>query len=334
MRLMAIIVLTIGLLASQPADATEIRDRHAMDASVAAAFADKDFSRLDAMADEFRRSKSRTSSGLWLLTLFYASLRAAIAPHTASDDGWTEAEHGLEQWAKAFPSSPTAHIAYGLALTEHGWFFRGNGYANDVPPDAWVPFRKYIARARDYLVAHKAEARIDPCWYETMLDIANAQGWNEEEFRRLLGEALRAEPDFYATYFAAVEYLLPKWHGDVTEVEKFASEAVLATRDIEGTAMYARIYWYASQRQFGNSIFNDSAVVWPKMKAAFDDVIKRYPDAWNTNNYARFACLAKDRSTATQLFARIGASPLAEAWNPPELFTRCRAWAMNGDHTL
>jgi hypothetical protein len=334
MKIIAAIVLAIGILASLPADATEMGERDAIKAKVVAAFADEDFSRLDAMADEFRRSKSRTSSGLWHLTLFYAGLGAAFHSHGASDEGWTEVEHSIERWAKAFPNSPTAHVAYGIALIDHGWFFRGDQYAYAVPPDAWAPFSKYIGRAHDYLLAHKTEASIDPRWYETMLIIARAQDWDEGSFRRLLDEALLAEPDFYRTYFAALEYLLPKWHGDLTKVEKLANEAVIVTRRTEGMAMYARIYWYASQTQFGNNIFSNSLVVWPKMKTGFDDIIKRYPDTWNTNNYARFACLARDRKKAKQLFPLIGASPVAEAWSPPELFTRCRSWAMKGSPAL
>jgi hypothetical protein len=334
MKIIATIVLAISVLARLPAHATEMGDRDAIKAEVVAAFTRKDFSRLDAMADEFRRNKSRTSSGLWHLTLFYAALRDAFDSYGASDESWTEVEHSIERWAKAFPNSPTTHVAYGMALIDHAWFFRGNHYADAVPPEAWAPFRHYIRRAHDYLLAHKAEASIDPRWYETMLTVARAQDWDERSFRRLVDEALLAEPDFYQTYFAALEYLLPKWHGDVAKIEKFANEAVIVTRQTEGTAMYARIYWYASQTQFGNDVFSDSLAVWPKMRTAFDDIIKRYPDAWNTNNYARFACLAKDRDKAKQLFTLIGASPIADAWEPPESFTRCRSWAMNGSPAL
>jgi hypothetical protein len=62
--------------------------------------------------------------------------------------------------------------------------------------------------------------------------------------------------------------------------------------------------------------------------------MKRYPDAWNINNYARFACLAKDRDKTRQLVALVGTSPVAEAWTPLELFARCRTWAMKGSPAL
>lgn len=334
MKIIAAMVLAIGVLARLPAHAAEIGDRDAIQTVVVDAFGAKDFARLDAMADEFRHSKSRTSSGLWHLTLFYAGLDAAFHSYGASDEGWKEVEHSIERWADASPTSPTPHVAYGMALMDHGWFFLDDRHADAVSPDALASFRQYMQRAHDYLLAHKAAASIDPHWYETMLIVARTQGWDVGPFRRLLDEALHAEPGFYQTYFVALDYLFPKSHGDVTMVEAFANEAVLLTRQTEGASMYARIYWYASQTQFGNEIFSESLADWPKMRTAFDDVLTRYPDAWNTNWYARFACLARDRDKAYQLFDRIGASPVAEAWDPPELFTRCREWAMNGRPAL
>jgi len=334
MKIIATFVLAIGVLARLPAHATEMGDRAAIEAEVVAAFGGEDFARLDAMADELRRSKSRTSSGLWHLTLFYAGLDDAFHSYGASDESWTEVERSIERWARTNPNSPTAHVAYGMALMDHAWFFLGDRNADEVPPEAWAPLRQYTQRAHDYLLAHKAEASVDPRWYETMLIIARVQRWDEGPFRRLLDEALRKEPEFYQTYFVALDYLICKCHGDVTTVETFANEAVTMTRRTDGTAMYARIYWYALQSQFGNDIFRESRADWPKMRVAFEDMLRQYPDAWNTNYYARFACLARDRDTAKQLFARIGASPVAEAWDPPELFTRCRAWAMKGSRDL
>jgi hypothetical protein len=50
---------------------------------------------------------------------------------------------------------------------------------------------------------------------------------------------------------------------------------VRKTRAIEGRGMYARIYWYVSQMQFGERLFKDTSVAWLKMKRGIDDVLKR-----------------------------------------------------------
>ena len=91
--------------------------------------------------------------------------------------------------------------------------------------------------------------------------------------------------------------------------------------------MYARIYWFASQREFDNDLFRGSKAMWPKMKAGFDDVIRRYPDAWNLNHYAKFACLAGDRSKTREVLAKLPGEPIASAWEPASLLAECRRWS-------
>ena len=85
--------------------------------------------------------------------------------------------------------------------------------------------------------------------------------------------------------------------------------------------MYARIYWYASQAHFQNELFTKSFAAWPRMKEGFEDVIARYPDSWNLNNYAKFACLARDKETTREILKRIQSDPVMEAWDPPSFYS-------------
>ena len=57
-------------------------------------------------------------------------------------------------------------------------------------------------------------------------------------------------------------------------------------------------------------------------------VLTRYPDAWNLNNYARFACFAKDIRTARELLKRTEGDVVPEAWQPPGLRKICSDWAL------
>ena len=217
-----------------------------------------------------------------------------------------------------------------MVLIEHAWAYRGGGYANTVKPEAWPLFEKYISLARQNLEAHKTVGAADPRWYETMLTVARAESWERHEFNSLLKEALDREPSFYQTYFMALEYLLPKWHGGTWEIEEFARDAVQRTSKQEGRGMYARIYWYASQTQYENELFSESFAEWPRMKEGFEDVIARYPDAWNLNNYAKFACLAHDKQKVRALLKRIGSDIVGPAWRSPSLLQQCSHWALQG----
>lgn len=295
------------------------------------AFSRSDFSELNRSARVYRTEKSRSASGLWRLTSFYTGIKRAIAAERngmpGSENEFALVEKKTVQWARAFPDQPAPHIVHASLLMERAWAFRGHDYARKVDVKNWAPFRYYLAMARQYLEANKKVAAVDPQWYVEMLIIAKAQNWNRADFERLLAEALDHEPLFYQTYFMALNYLLPKWHGDIFEIEAFAQSAVKRTSMREGRGLYARIYWYASQAQFNNRLFEESRVDWLRMRDGFEDVIKQFPDSWNLNNYAKFACLAKDKAKVQQLMERIGTDIVADAWDPPSQQVDCMLWA-------
>jgi hypothetical protein len=326
------LLLGFSLLSvAQSSATTEMQERATISASTQKAFFREDFSQMEEVSRVYRAEKSRTSSGIWKLTLFYAGIATAIDIQTREKEreaAFHELESKTMKWAQKYPSSPAAHIAHSMVLIEHGWAFRGVGYASTVKPEAWAPFRRYIAMARENLDLHKSVAAIDPRWYETMLTVARAEGWDRDQFESLLNEALDREPLFYQTYFLALEYLLPKWHGGTSEIEAFAQDAVKRTSSQEGQGMYARIYWFASQTQFQNDIFTSSLAVWSRMKDGFEDVIARYPDAWNLNNYAKFACLAQDKPKTRELLMRIESMVEPKVWYPQSLQEQCTEWAL------
>lgn len=308
---------------------TEMKERATIEKATVRAFFADDFAQLETTAKRYRAEQSRTPSGLWKLTLFYAGIVEALDINTVGDPAipFKALESRVRRWQRQFPESPSAPIALSLLHISHAWAYRGDGYASTVEDSAWKPFYANIELARQNLEAHKAIAAIDPRWYETMLIVARAQGWDRERFERLLEEALQREPLFYQTYFAALEYLLPKWHGDVDAIEAFARKAVERTSQQEGEGMYARIYWYASQGQFELNLFQETDVLWPRMKRGFDAVLAQYPDAWNLNNFAKFACLARDQTTTRMLIDRIRFDVVPQAWRPLSLWEQCWEWA-------
>ena len=232
----------------------------------------------------------------------------------------------VSRWINAYPDSPAARIAYSMALIDHGWSFRGCGYSNTVSADDRKSFDAYIDAAYQNLITYKYMATIDPMWYQMMLTVAYAKGWDKDEFYQVYKEAVTKEPYYYQTYFTAAEYLMPKWYGDIKQIEELAQDAVNRTKSQEGMGMYARIYWYVSSSSFETDLFTKSMADWSNMKSGFEDILKRYPDTWNSNNYARFACMAEDRGTAKDLMSTIGNEPIEQAWQPISLFSKCQQW--------
>jgi hypothetical protein len=323
------VVVFLLLVVSPLSQGGELQEREKMKSNVSTLFLSENFSELERMANEYRTKQSRTASGLWKLTLFYAGIVQTANEENSADRYWTDLEAKTLRWANLYPNSPTPHIAHSIILIRHAWSYRGSGWAHEVHPESWKPFHLYIGKARQYLAAHKKVSKSDPRWYETMLVVARAENWDLADFNTLVEEAVSKHPNFYQIYFAAIDYLTPKWHGDKDKIEAFANYSANKTQSREGYSLYARVYWYASQAQYGVRLFTDSSVVWPRMKMGIDDVLARYPDQWNINNFSHFACLAGDRSKTKELI-RLVDTPMPQVWKDPGLYDQCRSWATGG----
>lgn len=319
-------VIVLAAISSIPAHAGELEDRAAIAREVSALFEAEKFDELDRMAEEFRTQESRSGSGIWKLTLFYRGLYVQY-DRPVDEAYFDKVDRLYKKWAVENPDSTVAHVGYAANLANRAWFFRGNGWARDVPKEGWKPFYGYLEKARLHLMEHKQAVDKDPVWFHNMLAIAEGESWPLDRLLALVEEGTAKHPYFYEIYFRAIEFLLPKWHGDKAMIEEFANLAVEKTREREGTGMYARIYWFASQVQYGTRLFTGSDVVWSKMAAGIDDVLERYPDQWNINNFAHFACLARDKAKAADLLARIEGEPVKRAWaNNLATFRVCKAW--------
>jgi hypothetical protein len=212
-------------------------------------------------------------------------------------------------------------------LSGYAWKFRGGGYAHKVPKEAWKPFKENLRIAHDYMINNKDIASTDPHWYVVTAHIKKGLGESNREFETFISEGLNKFPDYYELYFAAIDYLAPKWHGDKVEIERFANNAVERTKKEYGMGVYARIYWYASQTQYDERLFIESNVVWDKMRQGIFDIIERYPDSWNVQNFAFFSCLAQDKVTTRGLFDRMTGPMIKRAWKKNEYYQYCKKFA-------
>ncbi len=329
-----VLIFLFITIASNTLIAEELEEREAIQKQTAFLLRSRNFRELERLAQEYRVDRSRTPSGVWKLTCFYAGIPGWFADIDIKDENyWNSRKSTTEGWIKEYPNSPTPYISHAIVTKQYAWKFRGGGYAHTVPEEAWQPFREHLNKAKAVLEKHKEIASTDPHWYDIMADIANGLSANKSEFQKLINEGLKKEPLYYQLYFTAINYFAPKWHGNAEDIEEFANSAVARTKEQEGLGMYARVYWAASQYQYGERLFTDSNVVWGKMKKGIDDVLKQYPDQWNINNFALFACLAKDREKARELFNLVKEPPIVRVWKSESNYLRYKSWAYGGKGT-
>jgi len=195
-----------------------------------------------------------------------------------------------------------------------------------VEQQNWKPFLDRVQQAKVYLEKYKDIASSDPYWYELMAIIAYAQDGQIRNSPSLCRKA-SSVASLLSNILCGNRLLRAKVGGSILAIEQFAREGLERTRSTEGFAMYARIYWYASQTEFGDRLFSESLVDWTAMKKGIDDVLTRYPDGWNINNFAKFACLSKDKAKTAELIGRINDAPLTAVWGDPLFFQQCKVWA-------
>jgi hypothetical protein len=325
---MMLMVPAMHLSATEPASLPEPEGYIALQQESSKLFLAKDYAGLDARMAHYIKQGTRSSSGRWASGIFAENVLygkgTPFASHPESIPWWKDLEKQVQGWVDASPNSPLAHLIMTQVKMNHAWHIRGGGYASTVPASAWKPFREEMARARRYLLKQSKIVSRYPEYYELRIDLETALGGERETVDAIYDEATRRFPDYYPVYFSMTNYLLPKWHGDIDAVEAFARDAVQRSRKTEGQGMYARIYWVVAQAQFRDTLFKESGVHWTHMRSGFDDVIKRYPDQWNIQNYAHFACLARDHATFRKLSPRIKTAIPSGIWAPPNTLEACR----------
>lgn len=291
---------------------------------VTTSFQKDDFATLDEMATQFRTTKSRSSSGTWNLAIFYSNFRDAMyeGRQKNSDAQWKSIEGRIARWAATVPNSASAPIFLAWAQLRHGWSFRINGTGAPATEEELAQFSRYVAMSANTLERHKHVSSVDPEWYVLMLSLAKYRELKEGEYALLYEEAVKAEPLYHDTYSVVAEAM----SNSIERVNGLVFNAVRRTYAVEERALYARIFWAVSDRnnQLWSRIVSTGG--WTYMKSGFEDMIKQYPDAWNKNAYARFACQAGDVDLFIQLARELDGKPAPGAW-PGKMFQQCKDYA-------
>lgn len=305
----------------------ELRDRIGLE--VRGRFETSDFDGLEAMAKMFLSTDQRSPSGLWTISQFDRSLLDVLEIQDPESTEWVVYDKRIARWRAKYPDSTTARLAYAQLLHGHAWSYRGRSYASAVAKENWRPFYDQLQKALEFLDEQRDFLDGDPRYHDLLLMSLNELQVPEPAYDAAADRALNLHSGYYPLYFEIAFHNAPKWGGDPLAIEAFARNAVARTQATDGFGLYARIYWSMSQSQFGDAMFQNSEVRWPDMKQGIMDVMKTYPDQWNINNFAKFACLAGDKVFAKTLFGQI-TDPIPDAWSQVVSYGDCKSWAEAG----
>ncbi|SHN23394.1 hypothetical protein SAMN05192549_10617 [Duganella sacchari] len=233
-------------------------------------------------------------------------------------DYWKKEEARATEWETRFPKSAAAPQFHIYLLYNRALSFRGNGKYAEIRKEDLEPMNQAVEEAYqrlDKMGANAAKKRgaTDANWYRARLEVLPYSRNFYTHFRYAWEGGAKVYPDYHEQYFAAAFYSTPMWNGapdGVEQVARLAAKGKGADRD----AMYARVYWYMDQIYYRGKLFEDSMVDWDDMKTSFDAMVEAYPDPWNLNAYAYFACKAGDYEVMSSLLTRIDDQLVFSVW--------------------
>ena len=312
-------------LACGEQDAVSNRPFDREEAHARALLLKEQFDELDALDKRSRDPAAALSDGQPLRNAVFAGLAGDDIVCESRTKSVDERKKELQiyrakvaAWRRSSPKAMTPLLLEAQFPKVDAWIVRGGEYASQVPPEAWPVFKRHLAEARKRLDALPNIVKEDPQWYETRLQVAQGES-DDEAFASTLARGLDKYPLYLPLYFQAMDSLDERWGGSPAQQAAFLEEAVKRTSPQLGQTMYARLQW----SNWSRDMFKTGAASWPRMKQGFEAIVKDYPDAWNLNNYAKFACLAQDPETLNKLLPRVQKKVTIEAWDEIGFYKWC-----------
>jgi len=287
------------------------------------------FEELDCVADRARSSKEQFSGGGWKLHTLYTGLDSPIQfPVThATEEDWDELLQRLQRWVTVRSESATARIALASAYLGYAGDARGDGDANTVSESGWKLIGERTEEARRILDEAAALPTKCPEWYVATLLVAQNQGWNATEKRKLFERAFKFEPGYHYSAGVLAYYLLPKWGGKVGDTENFIQEAADRIGGEQGDIFYFQV---ATMPHLICGCDEDPHLSWERIERGFEASEKQYEVSLvNLNRMAYLgAHFGKlDAIVADKALARIGEQWDEQTWEKEEDFESVKEWA-------
>jgi len=294
---------------------------------------DSNFDELDAIAAEVNDKQMRYTTGTWKLHTFFEAVSGPRQPTDPED--WKVLFRRLQEWDDR---SHTVFSTGAIAQTQlnYAWYVRTGAWAAKVTPEQWQVFNDGVARSlATYTRVLKYPVKcVDT--YNQLLRIGLAQGWPAEKMAATLREAISVVPDYYPCFEVFGFYTLERWYGKPGDTRRFLDSIPTMVPADKADEVYTRTavsLWRFYKDDFFGAAPGGCAD-WPTMRKGFLSIVTKYQnDRVMRNNFAAFACLAKDRATARSLLDDLTAKREIErdAWTPAGGFESGKKWIMESE---
>jgi len=263
-----------------------------------------DLAALEVLFESARRHRIRFSNGDWMIHTLYRGIDTPTGDHKTDED-WGRWRERLQRWHSAHPKSVTPKIAEAGFMVHFAWKARGSGVADKVDPEAWPVFKERLADAAKLLFETPREC---PEWYDKMLIVGLAQSWERDAYNKIFDEGWKKWPDYVRLVENKAYYLLPRWHGEAGEWQRFAAEFARK----HGAEYYPIAVRYASLFE-GEAAFKD--IDRELLRRGWEIRIRQRPGSLSLlHGYARTLARIGDPHAKT-LFDKLGDTYQMETWS-------------------
>src|SRR5262245_27371654 len=245
-------------------------------------------------------------------------------PSFTQSESYEEHIKKLEAMAEQ-SQSPTPLIAMAKARLLSAWHVRGKGPPEEVSEAARNWFVGETAAARRILERAVGMGVKDGEAYALLIETAAIEGRPLSETRALFEQGRKIDPTYLDLYNEMAEYLLPRWHGEPGDVERFAAEMAESIGGEEGLDVYAHIAYAANQ-------YDTNLLYWGEFDRALlvkgaEGLVKRYPDARNLVPFAALCTVvAQDQAAAKRIRPAVKYNDAPRAWAWQHLSTDYFRW--------
>jgi hypothetical protein len=283
---------------------------------------------LDDVAAGERVNKTRFTGGEWKLWVFYDALASPAGKGRGVVADWNAYRDRLNRWVAQQPESVTARVALAQAELLYGWQLRGPGELGTIPQDHFDRFMAQVKQAETILNGAMELQTKCPEWYDVMLQVGRAKGWELQDLNTLLERAVAFEPGYFYVYQEQALTLTPKWRGREGDAEKFAEEQANRLGGKAGDILY----WQIAQSVIGNPelarITQPQHFVWSRALIGYQALVEQYgASTVRQNQIALMAARFGDYMTADDLLLQIGDHWDPGTWGSQEYFDKVKAWA-------
>ena len=260
---------------------------------------EEQFEKLDAVAEELRKTRKILDNGGSALSRFYNNLTV----NYGKEKEIVRLINLCEKWKRAYPKSPTPLIALSMLYTDYAWQARGSGWAGTLTDEQWNLFYARMKKADEY--ANNEITERDMRSYAAKINNIKLIGGDDAKNKAyaVLDKGIAIDPDYHSMYFVMAELLMERWHGDNRyEMISFIDKYSAKRKGIEGKMLYIKTLLHMSYFYERFNYLNRMGVSWALLENKLKSVLREQPEnkfIWNA--YWYFAGMALYLERAEEL---------------------------------